>query len=198
MLAAYKRDNVLQSTHIAAYVFFSLLRGRRPDTDLYRLLRIAPEEGAIPHTEVCAATQRVLDRIRELSEACEVRLDPKLVPFTGEEVVAQACRAFKSYHRNRAMLRRGDRVLPGDMKLLLYYHNRATGYGLCRYVDEKLEQAPIDFGKRPSGDPLLLSSREPKQGLTPPETLVGAGGGGAVATNAAALTESGAAAGAAS
>ena len=45
-------------------------------------------------------------------------------------IISDALRHFGSYHTHPVLERRGDRVFPGEMNLLLYYHNRLEGYGL--------------------------------------------------------------------
>jgi len=44
--------------------------------------------------------------------------------------VGDALAHLKSYHRRPALIRRGDRLFHEDRNLLLYYHNRLTGFGL--------------------------------------------------------------------
>jgi hypothetical protein len=52
------------------------------------------------------------------------------VKRNGEDTVADALAHFAIYHKRPAAKRKGDRLLPTDRTLLLYYQNRLEGYGL--------------------------------------------------------------------
>jgi glycerol-3-phosphate O-acyltransferase len=159
ILRAFRRDNTLQSTHLAAFTVFELLRRRWPDLGLYRLLRTAPADATFPWTDACAALERVLAQTRALSDDCRVRLDPRLRTLDAAAVLKEAIQRFRSYHTRPALTRHGDRVFADCMNTLFYYHNRATGYGLEVVVQEGPPPPPIDLARRPSGEPLLPPSR---------------------------------------
>lgn len=189
--AAYKRDNVLQSTHIAAYTMFSLLRRAEPETDLYRLLRTAGDTATVSWTGLAQAADRVLNELKRLSDgpSHKVRIDPRVRAMSADGVIEDAIRAFATYHQRKAIYRRGDRVYSGDMNLLFYYHNRATGYDLGAHVDARPAPPSIDLARRPGGD-LVLPSSAPTEAARPHERSVPAAaapaGEGAAAGDAAA------------
>jgi glycerol-3-phosphate O-acyltransferase len=159
VLAAFRRDNTLQSTNILAFTFFDMLRRRTPGLDLYRLLRTGGREDTIPLADLIPAVDRVMKRAKELSDKVEVRIDPRMRGLDAETIIGDALRAFASYHPRPVLERRGDRVRAGDMNLLLFYHNRATGYGLEKVVDETPPPPPIDVSRRPSGE--LVTPKAP-------------------------------------
>jgi glycerol-3-phosphate O-acyltransferase len=159
VLSAFARDNTLQSTNLVAFTFFDMLRRRNPGLDLYRLLRTGGREDNIPLGELVPAVARVMEMAKGLSEKAELRLDPRLRGLEADMVVADALRAFASYHSRPVLYRIGDRVRAGDMNLLLFYHNRATGYGLEKVIDEAPPPPPIDVSRRPSGE--LVTPKAP-------------------------------------
>ena len=70
---------------------------------------------------------------------------PELLPLrAGDQLIVNAARPavrahatsptalahFGSYHSRPCAVRRGDRLVPADRSLLLYYQNRLEGYGL--------------------------------------------------------------------
>ena len=59
-----------------------------------------------------------------------LRLDDSLKRKDTGAIVGDALAHLKSYHRRPALVRRGDRLFHVDRNLLLYYHNRLTGFGL--------------------------------------------------------------------
>ena len=127
---SFLANNVAMSTHLLAFAVFRLLRDRNPGLDLYRLLRTGGDEESIVLTDLYAAVEKLLERVRALAERGGIRLDPRLEGVPVSEVVADALRHFGTYHTHAVVERRGDRVFAGDMNLLYFYHNRLDAYGL--------------------------------------------------------------------
>ncbi|MFH2009801.1 MAG: 1-acyl-sn-glycerol-3-phosphate acyltransferase [bacterium] len=124
------RNATFMSTNLLAFTVFHRLRGKAPNRNLFRFLRTADELGGIPLDEVYPALERLRDGIQHLSEQGE--LSPASVPFgfDPQTVLADGLKYFGTYHTHEVIQRRGDRLFPGDMKLLYYYRNRLAGYGL--------------------------------------------------------------------
>ncbi len=64
---------------------------------------------------------------------------PPSTTWAPERVLNEGLRYFGTYHRSPVLSRRGDRLFPGDAKLLHYYRNRLDGYGLDGAIDPRLE-----------------------------------------------------------
>lgn len=128
--AAFRADNVVLSTNLVAFTLFQMLRRRHAQMDLYRLLRTAGDGSGVEFGVLATAVRDVTDQIRVLASAGQIQLDDAINSDAADEVVTDALRHFGTYHESLVMRRRGDRIFPEDMNLLLYYHNRLTGYGL--------------------------------------------------------------------
>jgi glycerol-3-phosphate O-acyltransferase len=98
--------------------------------DFYRLLRTGGPEESVPMTEAYTRVDRVLGSLRKLAGESRLRLDEVLKRQDTGAIVGDALAHLKSYHRRPALVRRGDRLFHEDRNLLLYYHNRLTGFGL--------------------------------------------------------------------
>lgn len=133
--------NVVESTHVAAFATFGLLRQHNPKMDIFRIVRTGGAEGNLPLSEVYRETEHLLQAIRELEAQGKIRLGPTAIG-SADDVVDDALAHFKSYHDKPAIIRRGDRVIPSDRTLLLFYQNRLEGYGLHER-----------FGRRPTLSP---------------------------------------------
>lgn len=179
VLAAFRRDNTLQSTNIVAFTMFDMLRRRSPGIDLYRLLRTGGREDNLPLVELFPAIDRVAKAVKERADRVEVRLDPRLRGLDAEAIFADALRAFASYHSRPAIFRRGDRAHAGDMNLLFYYHNRATGYGFEEVVEQTPAPPPIDLARRPSGELVPPKAPAPGPELVAAQAAAGLGLDGA-------------------
>jgi len=126
MVQAYHRDNVVLSTHAAAFATWQVFASRHPNRDPYRLVRVDPQRRMVPLDEVLAELERVVAHVKRLSDAGRVRHG---LANTAETVLAQAMRHFDSFHTRRA-LAPVDRFLQLDPRLIYYYRNRLVGYGL--------------------------------------------------------------------
>jgi glycerol-3-phosphate O-acyltransferase len=98
--------------------------------DFYRVLRTGGSEESILMQEAYSRVDRTLGILREFEQDHRLRLDASLKQKDTGAVVGEALAHLKSYHRRPALLRRGDRLFHIDRNLLLYYHNRLTGFGL--------------------------------------------------------------------
>ncbi len=128
--AAFHRDTVVKPTHLVSYSILDWLWEKCPGLDFYRVLRTGGSEESMPMTEAYTRVDRTLERLRELAQNDRVRLDDSLRKKDTGAIVGDALAHLKSYHRRPALIRRGDRLFHEDRNLLLYYHNRLTGFGL--------------------------------------------------------------------
>lgn len=127
---AYARDNVISSTNVTARAIFTLMQRANPKLDTLRLLRTGGAEETMELSLVIDETERLLRELRGLASRGLIRLAPGVDADPAEDVLADGLRHFAIYHARAAAQRRGDRVMPVDRNLLLYYQNRLEGYGL--------------------------------------------------------------------
>jgi glycerol-3-phosphate O-acyltransferase len=137
----YMRHSVVESTHVAAFSILGLLRDRNPRMDVLRILRTGGEEEDLSLAAVYEAVDRVLEDLRQMAQRNAIQLGPSAMG-SAEDVLHDALAHFGCYHSRPAAQRRGDRLIPADRTLLLYYQNRLEGYGLHER-----------FGRRPSLTP---------------------------------------------
>jgi glycerol-3-phosphate O-acyltransferase len=130
IVRAFHRDTVIKPTHLVSYSILDWLWERSPGMDFYRLLRTGGSEESVPMTDAYARVDRTLESLRKLAGENRLRLDEVLKRQDTGAVVGDALAHLKSYHRRPALIRRGDRLFHVDRNLLLYYHNRLTGFGL--------------------------------------------------------------------
>ncbi len=120
---AYRRDFVVQSTHLAAWAAWEALRAQNPGLDVYRLVRLAPEQKVVPRTEV---------ELRIASAVQQLGAQPRTGPATPGRILDEAITLFANFHRVRALEVTGpthaDVRLAGE--LTLYYRNRLDVFGL--------------------------------------------------------------------
>jgi glycerol-3-phosphate O-acyltransferase len=129
--ASFLANNVVLSTHMLAFTLFELVRARHPGQDLYHLIRL-PGDTALPVGAVMGAMERVRERLLTLAASGRIHLSETVASHPYEEVFRVAMAYFQSYHTRPLATTDTREVTLTDMKLLFYYHNRLTGYGLER------------------------------------------------------------------
>jgi glycerol-3-phosphate O-acyltransferase len=127
--ASFRRNNVVLSTHAAAFAAFSALRATYPEPDFYRFLRLAGSEWGVSRQDVLGRLEALLENLRRLESSGGIRLEETL-PHGAEAVFESALSHFRSYHDRQVLRVEDGKVYSLDPKLLYYYRNRLDGYGL--------------------------------------------------------------------
>jgi glycerol-3-phosphate O-acyltransferase len=139
IVRAFRRDNVVMSTHVVAGSLLNLLRRDNPELDLYRLLRAGGKVSSYSLIELHAEVERVTSALGAGAEG------PRPGWAAGDDasvLVDDALKHFAIFHARPAALRHGDRVFHEDRNLLLYYGNRLRGYDLGRALATRAAGAP--------------------------------------------------------
>jgi glycerol-3-phosphate O-acyltransferase len=130
----YHVENHVFSSHLVAFVAFEYFKAQHRDLDLYGLLRLPEEERVLPLTAYREAVERVLARLRALSDAGKVHLASHLTNDT-RTLIEHGVKNLGIYHDKRPLRWLDQDTLRSDsMNLLYYYHNRLQGYELERYL----------------------------------------------------------------
>jgi len=129
IVRGFLKDNVVMSTHVVGHVLLGMLKRENPGMDLYRLLRTGGKSPCVGLVELATETERVIGVLRALPNAPRLSDELAKSPL---DVVDDAIRHFRTYHKRPAAIRRGERIFHEDRNLLLYYGNRLRGYDLER------------------------------------------------------------------
>ncbi|MEL7340756.1 MAG: glycerol-3-phosphate acyltransferase, partial [Bacteroidota bacterium] len=127
-------ENRVFSSHLVAYVGFEMFRKRFPNLDLYGILRLLEDERKLNRAEFTENVERVLNRLRELTDKGKVHLAGHMnndVPHIIEHGISN----LGLYHDKRPLsLVDHESLQTENMNLLYFYHNRLEGYELASYV----------------------------------------------------------------
>lgn len=127
-------ENRVFSSHLVAYVGFEMFRKRFPKLDLYGILRLLEEERKLSMAEFTENVERVLNRLREMTDKGKVHLAGHMnndVPHIIEHGISN----LGLYHDKRPLsLVNHETLQTENMNLLYFYHNRLEGYELASYV----------------------------------------------------------------
>jgi glycerol-3-phosphate O-acyltransferase len=122
---SFRRDSVFLAPHLVARAMFDGVAAAHRTTDVYRLLRLPPEQLAVAVSEVEARVAELRRRIAADPAVGKVADD--LASASPGTIVADGWRALSSYHTRPVIERDGDALEVGAMQLLYYYQNR-TGH----------------------------------------------------------------------
>lgn len=139
---AFSRNTVILATHMTAFVAFQLLKAAHPKLDIYHLVRL-PGDTTLPLAALYEGMERLRDRLVIEVAAGRLLLSPTVQTASIEQILRTAQRYFTMYHEKPVGVLEGDVVRLTDVKLMFYYHNRLTGYGLePLFAPREGEEAP--------------------------------------------------------
>lgn len=129
IVRSYRQNTVVLTTPLVAFALFELAKWHHPDLDLFQLLRL-PDDTALPLRTVYEAVDRLRAKLQEIADRGDILLGQDVLRMSTEALVDKALKIFGMYHKRPLAVRVDDAVRLVDLKVLLYYHNRLTGYGL--------------------------------------------------------------------
>lgn len=126
----FHKTNRVFSSHLVAYVGFSMLRKRYTKLDLFNFLRISPEEMTIDYGEFVSQFDKIRARVFQLRDQGDLQTASHL-EGPPEKVVEHGLRNVGLYHAKRPILKsKTGEIVSQDLYTLYYYHNRMHGYDL--------------------------------------------------------------------
>ncbi|MFN4151824.1 MAG: hypothetical protein ACK4IX_12865, partial [Candidatus Sericytochromatia bacterium] len=134
ILKEYYKDNVLLSTNILAFTLFSLLKKDYPNMDLYRIVRLTPEEATIDIERVYKTLERVKNQIIILYQNNKVHIDSNLINKDASFIIKEAMHAFNTYYEKDLINEKNGVFILDDIKTVFYYHNKLKGYDLEKLI----------------------------------------------------------------
>jgi glycerol-3-phosphate O-acyltransferase len=149
----FHRENTVLSSHLVAFSFFETLRGRYPDLDLFRFLRLSESQRTIPRAEFLQHADRYHERLRSMADRGQLYLSNDLLNRPTEDWVRHGIKHLGLMHEAEVLRTDGVTVWTEDMTLLYYYRNRLAGYGLSRLADSmEKDSARMQAGRERARD----------------------------------------------
>ena len=124
LAAAYPRLTVFHATHLVARAAYDAITRQAGTRDIYRLLRMPPQQLTVAADRVVERLERLRARLAEHPEWGAEH--PRLAAQPAAAVVDDAVRGLSTYHTRPIIAQRGDALQVDDVKLLYYYQNRTA------------------------------------------------------------------------
>jgi glycerol-3-phosphate O-acyltransferase len=120
------------------YAVFEILALQHPKLDLYGLLRLPPDENAIPFETVEKVVIGLKNRLFEMEQQHAIRLAPEIY-LPADELIRQGVRKLGVFHSRKPLrFDKAGNIESSDFKVLYYYHNRLSNYRLETVVAASL------------------------------------------------------------
>lgn len=135
IVRSYHANNVAMPAHIVAFAAFNIFQKMHHNSDLYSVLRMPAEFRRIPANTLEKAVSDLRTELLKMSAKGKIRVGA-LVEAEPLELMNYGLKSLGVYHAKKTLLKdkkTGD-IICQDMKTLLFYHNRLSGYGLEKYV----------------------------------------------------------------
>ena len=123
---SYRKDNIILSTHVAAFAGWQLLSQKHPLLSDVQKSMLSHTERRIPRSEFLKSIDIIQNQIHDLARREVLCHDISKNPA---DILYQALKIFGQFHKARALSVQGTDIEVGPM-LALYYHNRLEGYDI--------------------------------------------------------------------
>lgn len=121
----FTKDNVVLSSHFMAWAYFTYLRKKFEDYDLFRLLQLPLEMSHTSLTKFFKFAEPLLAAVHKGHENGAFLLEPALRSTDLRAILDSALRNIGVYHNNKPLaLLQGETLQTEDWNLLYYYSNR--------------------------------------------------------------------------
>lgn len=131
---AYTKTALLFSSQLISFVAFELWRKQYNKLDIYEFLRLPVKELRLPYDEFRKKAFTIQQHLKEKQAEGQLDLPPHMFADI-DKVLQHGLYHLGQFHARRALKRHKQGYLQTeDLKLLYFYHNRMTVYGLESYI----------------------------------------------------------------
>ncbi|WP_236979235.1 1-acyl-sn-glycerol-3-phosphate acyltransferase [Membranihabitans maritimus] len=136
IIERYKRDNVILSSHMIAYLAFEIFMKYYSNLDVYGLLKLPLSDFFIPRDFFIEKMEVFKDLLRLMEAEGALRLSSQF-DGTSEEILMNGLSNIGLYHSRKPLkLSKDGMIVSDDLELLFYYHNRIDNYNFKNIFTE--------------------------------------------------------------
>ncbi len=130
IVESYKRENVVLTSHLVAFVAYRMFVKRFPNMDFYARLTLPNDYFSFKESELKIQVDTVLQALLKMAAEDKLKLSPELKVLDNDEIVKDGLRQLNTYHFYSPLNSKNQNLYSEDLRLLYYYHNRLDSYGL--------------------------------------------------------------------
>jgi glycerol-3-phosphate O-acyltransferase len=139
----YHVENVVLSSHLIAHAVFEMLSHQNPKLDLFGILRLPPDDYVFPFRAVEEVVEQMQEKLFEWERADKIKLAPE-IRLSPADLVRDGVKNLGIYHAEKPLqFITENEIVSSDFRVLYFYHNRLSNYGLDRAVHWKTEEIEV-------------------------------------------------------
>ncbi len=139
----YHVENVVLSSHLVAHAVFEMLSHQNPKLDLFGILRLPPDDYVFPFRAVEEVVEQMQEKLFEWERADKIKLAPEL-RLSPADLVRDGVKNLGIYHTEKPLqFIKDTEIMSSDFRVLYFYHNRLSNYGLDKAVHWKAEEIEV-------------------------------------------------------
>jgi len=136
----FRKDNIVLTSHLVAFIAFEVFQKENQQLDLFGILKLPFEDCVIPIEEFKIYCKRMVVRIVEMQAKGMIKVSEPVM-WEVEELIEDGISKLGLYHAKKPLKRnKHDEITTENLKLLFYYHNRLSGYGLDKEVQRSVKK----------------------------------------------------------
>lgn len=126
---AYREENVILASHLAAFAAFKYLQEQNRELDIYGIVQLPAKEVSIPYEEFKLFFNTLREKLFKMKALSLLDIDPELNGDL-DKAIELGINNLGIYHPDSPLYIENQFVKTKSLKLLFYYHNRMDSYGL--------------------------------------------------------------------
>lgn len=130
IIDSYQKNNIILTSHLVAFCAFQSFQKKHPHLDLYDLVNLKEEAFKMKFADFVTNVKNIWEQLLDMEGKGETHLLQKHKGMTIEELISDGIKNLGIYHDRQPLVLNNGYISSQDYKLLYYYHNRMTYFGL--------------------------------------------------------------------
>lgn len=127
---AFKENNIVFTSHVVAFVAFEIIKKKHKQLTIFELVRLPKEELEIDYNAFVSGIEKMKELLIVLKKDKRLKLSDEIYEES-KFIINNGIKFLGTYHPEPVLKKsKSNTIRISDMKLLYFYHNRTSGYGL--------------------------------------------------------------------
>jgi len=134
ILQEFRKGTIVFTSQLVAFVGYQMIKKMHPKLEVYDLLRLPEDDRVITFEDFSKNVYQLIQHLKITAEKGKILVDPNVLK-TIDEVIEHGLSNLGAYHHDRPLKVNEEGLLTSEnMNLLLYYHNRLSGFEFEQYI----------------------------------------------------------------
>lgn len=129
IISQYKKQNIILSSHLVAWIGFKLLEKHYKELDLFGILKQPTSDFNVSISEFKRTMDSVINKLKKMKDLEMLMLSEEVLEST-EVCFEHGIKNLGIYHPQRVLYLEDDQIKSDSFKLLYFYHNMLNTYNI--------------------------------------------------------------------